>query len=650
MFISCVLFLFVVCPHVVALRWTESDDLSRATTQQLAVWKRQGVGADDLESLSVHLESGRMSAWAEDIGVENTWIIKVKAFCDVDDVIADLRSISDDTSDDTSNDASQNTRKNGKNGGTKNGKKPGYSKILRKFSGRSLTGFTAVSSLTEVLDLLENNHCVDYIQQDWNATVNDIVEDETANQESTPPWGLKLIRDSNSSGTKQGAGVSIFVLDTPIFGGHQEFGGRVHGGADFTGSVVDGEKCDELGQHCMHGVVKDETICSSHGTQVAGIAAGVSVGVATEATIVAVAVMNCNGFGTDASVMAGMDYVIEYVENQPNQVSAVMVLSLGGPRPIPSFKDPTLDPKYILVDDASKLGVVVVVAAGNIGEDARYTSPAHLPNVVTVCGIDNTKTRKQSNYGQDVDICAPGVNIRTASSDGYTHVSGTSYAAPFVAGTLALFLQDYAWSTGLQFWELLVKCAVSVQVKMNIPTNIVVHNRLLKWGTDCAASTWKGTGYEPHVDSTNQWSGKWKLTEGTCELTPHCITSPNYEVTNYTRYEFCKFTHEPGVVKVEDFDVELGYDTLTVPDYPGVLSTGVVFSSSKRMNFTWYSDGDKQRKGWKLCDQDSDATITPIVPSTPTPPMPTKEPVSLPGIFRVFTGGNDGDHTRGKPK
>ena len=127
-------------------------------------------------------------------------------------------------------------------------------------------------------------------------------------------------------------------------------------------------------------------------------------------------------------------------------------MSLGGP------VDPVLD---AAVSNSIAAGVTYVVAAGNSYADACRFSPAHLPDAVTVAATDNTDTRiPYSNRGACVDLFAPGADITSTShsSDTGTRVlSGTSMAAPHVAGAAALYLQSdptgtpdqvSAWLTG----------------------------------------------------------------------------------------------------------------------------------------------------------------------------------------------------------
>lgn len=234
-----------------------------------------------------------------------------------------------------------------------------------------------------------------------------------------------------------------------------------------------------------------------------------------------------------------------------------------------------------------------------------------------------------------MDICAPGVGIRSADTSvvndtfGYATMSGSSCAVAHVAGSLALLLQSNDWSADEQVGELLTHCVVEGIVNMMLQT-AVVPNRLLRLNGDCAAMVvgMATTSPPPIPLPLVEQSEKWKLLEGTCQLNATCITSTNYPLP-YTPYEFCKFTNNGGPVKVEAFDVESGYDVLTVHGYDGQLGQGVVFDGLPGQMLEWYSDGSQAGVGWKLCDGLSNP-LTPVVPPTPTPPMETKAPALLP--------------------
>jgi subtilisin family serine protease len=184
------------------------------------------------------------------------------------------------------------------------------------------------------------------------------------------------------------------------------------------------------------------TDCNGHGTHVAGTVGGTLHGVAKGVSLVAVRVLGCNGSGTNAGVIAGVDWVAN------NHVKpAVANMSLGG------GASTTLDNA---VANAISKGVTFAVAAGNgnflgIAQNACNYSPARVPSAITVGATTKTDAKASySNYGTCVDIFAPGSSITSAwytSTTATNTISGTSMASPHVAGVAALYLQSNPGAT-----------------------------------------------------------------------------------------------------------------------------------------------------------------------------------------------------------
>jgi subtilisin family serine protease len=271
-------------------------------------------------------------------------------------------------------------------------------------------------------------------------------------------WGLDRVdqraRPVDASYTYDftGAGVTAYVIDTGIRFDHAEFEGRAVPGwdayaADPTDPILGG------------GANND---CQGHGTHVAGTIGGRTYGIAKQVKLVAVRVLNCAGYGSDADVIAGMDWVAGNAT-----LPAVVNMSLGDV--IPTKTMGTSAP----VDDAVRgmisSGITVVVAAGNgwgngtVGADACMFPIANVPEAITVAASSATDTRTTwTNYGACVDLFAPGASILSATNTGPNDTavnSGTSMSSPHVAGAAALLLQQSPGATPQQVRDLLVSNA-----------------------------------------------------------------------------------------------------------------------------------------------------------------------------------------------
>jgi PKD repeat protein len=224
------------------------------------------------------------------------------------------------------------------------------------------------------------------------------------NQRTLPLDNASALGDS-------GAGVTVYVLDTGIRSDHREFTGRMDAGFSAIADSVGTEDC------------------RGHGTHVAGTIAGSTYGVAPKARLVSVRVLNCEGQGAYSEVIAGIEWVTANAKP-----ASVANMSLGG------GYSATLN---AAVANSIASDVVYSVAAGNSQTDACTQSPASEPTAVTVGASDIADARAYfSNYGSCVDLFAPGVNVISASiasPTGSTTLSGTSMAAPHVAGALALY-------------------------------------------------------------------------------------------------------------------------------------------------------------------------------------------------------------------
>ncbi|MFI5928851.1 S8 family peptidase [Micromonospora sp. NPDC051543] len=280
-------------------------------------------------------------------------------------------------------------------------------KVARTY-GTALRGFEVTVSAAAAARIAADP-AVAYVEQNHTVSIS-------GTQANPPSWGLDRIDqrnlplDSSYTYPNTASNVHAYIIDTGIRFSHNDFGGRATSGYD----AVDGGSADD---------------CNGHGTHVAGTVGGSTYGVAKGVQLVGVRVLNCSGSGTNAGVIAGVDWVTQ------NAIKpAVANMSLGG------GANSSLD---TAVRNSIASGVTYGLAAGNDnGANACNTSPARTTEAITVGSTTSSDARSSfSNIGTCLDIFAPGSSITSAwytSNTATNTISGTSMATPHVVGAAAL--------------------------------------------------------------------------------------------------------------------------------------------------------------------------------------------------------------------
>lgn len=277
--------------------------------------------------------------------------------------------------------------------------------------------FDSIEKTIKCYDLLKDDPSIEYIEPDMYIDLSEDqpVKNSKENIINYISWGVerlgidkyaKYIKDENKENT-----VAIAVIDTGIDYNHSIFKDKLlYSGYDFINN--DDDPYDDSLQ--------------GHGTHVAGIIAD-STRELDNIKILPIKALNSFGLGTISSLGNSIKYAID------SNVD-IINLSLGLTNGVHS----NLIEELIL--EAVNSGITVVNAAGNSNSNTIYSCPSHLDEAIIVSAIDiNNNKAYTSNYGPNIDVAAPGVNIYSSiPGDNYAYKSGTSMAAPYISSIAAM--------------------------------------------------------------------------------------------------------------------------------------------------------------------------------------------------------------------
>ncbi|XP_048208081.1 proprotein convertase subtilisin/kexin type 9-like [Perognathus longimembris pacificus] len=243
--------------------------------------------------------------------------------------------------------------------------------------------------------------------------------------------------------------VEVYLMDTGIRPSHQEIKDRV--------TIPNFER---VPKECLStSIPRTEDNCESHGTHLAALVSGQSVGVAKNINIHSLHVLNCQGKGTVSKILMGLEFIWKKLVSKPSKRMVVLL-------PLVSGYSRSINRACKRL---ARAGAVLVAAAGNFQSNACAYSPASSPEVITVGAVNFqnqpfTQGWQGTNYGSCVDIFAPGKSIVSAANDCdicYAMKSGTAQAAAHVAGIAALMLTAQPNLTVAEVRQRLIHYSVS---------------------------------------------------------------------------------------------------------------------------------------------------------------------------------------------
>ena len=340
--------------------------------------------------------------------------------------------------------------------------------IQHKYSS-TLSGYSGLFDENALAEI-RKSPLVQYVEQDQVMYVGDmnLGMEEGANYKTQKkaPWGLSRVshREFPSRLTEYnypasaGSDVDVYVIDTGINVDHVDFEGRAKWGKTipYMDEDIDG---------------------NGHGTHCAGTIAGKKYGIAKKANVIAVKVLRTNGYGSNADVLKGIEWVLEQHLLLRDTRKSVANMSLGGGRSM------ALDRA---VDKCVEEGIHFAVAAGNESQDACNYSPAAAKKALTVGATNRSDVMAYfSNSGPCVDIFAPGFDIISTwigSNVATNTISGTSMASPHVAGVLALYLGEKDYTTEELKKKIIADASDDLidNIPMKTPNKLLNTNSLLE--------------------------------------------------------------------------------------------------------------------------------------------------------------------------
>ncbi|MFI8448916.1 S8 family peptidase [Streptomyces erythrochromogenes] len=306
---------------------------------------------------------------------------------------------------------------------------------VRTVFSTALRGYAAEMTAAQA-ERVAADPAVSYVQQDGLHTTS-------SPDQTDPPWGLDRIDrrdlplDRKYTAARSAADVTVYLVDSGLRTTHAQFRGRAAIGVDKVGDGRNGADC------------------TGHGTHVAGTVGGKDFGVAKDVKLVAVRVTDCRDRAATSAIIAAADWITAHAARP-----AVVNMSING-------AGNSAEDEAIKRSIAS--GVTWVVSSGNGNTNACNNSPARIGAAIVVNNSTSDDARRtDSNFGPCTDLFAPGTAITSAGHQNDTatrRLSGTSMAAPHVAGAAALFLSAHPDATPAEVHSALIAAATTGKIR-----------------------------------------------------------------------------------------------------------------------------------------------------------------------------------------
>jgi len=302
-----------------------------------------------------------------------------------------------------------------------------------------------------------------------------------------PPWGVDIldsggVADGKYDPAYSGAGVDVYVVDSGIDALHAEFRPRA-GHPRVVRNIYD----EYAAVRSRPSANPDDV---GHGTHVAGTIGGSNVGVARDANLLGVKVLDSKGETDDSIILRALEFVAARAKTSAAAPhGSVLSMSLGGAC---STADCAKDALNIFVEKLSAAGVLVSVASGNEGCNACFGAPNGAASAFVVGSLSQAAAGLEqssfSNFGQCIDVLAAGGDVLSACSsrsdgcqgdDLYVEESGTSMAAPHVTGVLAQLLQKKPNAALADLYDAMACDSTKDAVQM-LPSDTITRNMILQ--------------------------------------------------------------------------------------------------------------------------------------------------------------------------